>query len=247
MHTTIKATAAAVTIFLSYSSAHAVDVQYFSTTEEFARKVGTYYEEAPAALKAKMLGAKVIAVGDTATFYKIQLANGAPKNLAANFSNGTYVAVAWQGSGTTKRTLTFVREKFEQSFLEYQRCSVFHEMAHLWDFGPIGHKGSLSDSANYRRAFNADKNAYAAYVKRNPKDKVMLDDEIGYYFSKPQEAFAESAARALCSYAFKPQEQYVQKLFELFLPQTFAHVKVLMQSAGIINGDGTPTNNYASR
>jgi hypothetical protein len=217
------------------SSANAVDIEFYNSNETFARKIGSFYEEAPAALKAKMLGAKIIAVGNTDTFYKVQLAHGAPRQSAAKFSDGNYIAVARQGTSNTARALTFVQSKFEKSFAEYQRCSVFHEMAHLRDFGPKGTRANLSDASGYRRAFAQDRNGYVAYVRANPKDKTFLDAEIGYYFSQPQEAFAESTARALCASTFKPQQEYVQKVFELFLPNAYAYVKALMHSSAMMN------------
>jgi hypothetical protein len=227
---------AAVLAAATLSPAKAVDIEFYNTTETFARKIGSFFEEAPTALKAKMQGAKIIAVGDTATFYKVQMAHGAPQKLASQFSNGTYVAVAWQGNRSMARALTFVQEKFDNQVEEYKRCVVLHEMAHLWDFGPKGQASSISDSHSFLQAFREDKETFTYYVKTTPKDREELTSMLGYYFSKPKEAFAESAARTLCGEGLMNSRlRYDQQIFEMFLPNTYAHVKALMQRAGMLN------------
>jgi hypothetical protein len=227
---------AAVLAVATLSPASAVDVEFYNTNETFARKIGSLYEKAPAALKAKMLGAKVIAAGDTATFYKVQMAHGASQKLASQFSNGTYVAVAWQSNRSMARTLTFVQEKVDNQVEEYKRCVVLHEMAHLWDFGPKSQANSISDSRSFLRAFKEDQETFAYYVKTTPKDREELTSMLGYYFSKPQEAFAESAARALCGDGLMSSRfKYNQQIFEMFLPNIYAHVRGLMQRAGMLN------------
>ena len=94
------ALAAALAAALTSSAARAVEVEYYNASPEWARKMGQYFEEAPAALKSKMFGAHVIVVSDLETLAKVQRRNGSSAADIKKFSESDkYNALAGKAAG----------------------------------------------------------------------------------------------------------------------------------------------------
>ena len=196
----VVAAAAVISVFISHSAAEAVDVTYYNASEEYARQIGRWYEEAPQALKDRMYGAKVILSGDTETFVKIRRSHGNSKQEAAKWGNGFYVGIASQGWPRLRaRAITFLESGMKANTLDWQEKAVIHEMMHLYDFGPSGNpkERHLSSQPAFLAAFAADKKDYEAWLARlasQPDLQKQLEGRLKYFFSAPQEAFAEAGA-----------------------------------------------------
>src|SRR5262245_30125622 len=233
------AAAAAFTVFVSHSAAEAVDITYYNASEEYARQIGRWYEEAPAALKARMYNAKVILAGDVETFVKVRRHVGDDKQEAAKWGNGFFIGVATQGRpGTNQvRSITFFEPGMKESSLDWQKKAVIHEMMHLFDMGPAGTSRNkiLSMEPAFLAAYEADKRDYEAWLLKlssQPDQRELLKKRLGYFFSKPQEAFAEAGA-LLISPGSKTDTGY-QADFDRAFKRVNVYMKGLLQNAGII-------------
>jgi hypothetical protein len=195
------AAAAAIGVLIFHSAAQAVDVTYYNASEEYARKIGRYFEEAPVGLKARMYNARLVVVGDGPTLAKVQRQYNSPKSDVAKFSNGYFVAVTYKGVPRIQpRSMMFVQNRMMENDEVWQRNIVLHEMMHLFDGHPsIKGQGYISDSKEFQAAFKADKEDYEKWLAWLPEqwEKEQLKQRLGYFFSAPVEAFAEAGARAI--------------------------------------------------
>jgi len=197
------ALAAALAAALTSSAARAVEVEYYNASPEWARKMGQYFEEAPAALKSKMFGAHVIVVSDLETLAKVQRRNGSSAADIKKFSESDkYNALASRGvDGVKLRSLTFIESAMRNGNDMWNRKSMLHEMSHLLDYGPSCRcpmQARYSGNPAFVRAWRADKADYEAHLRKLPPDKAeVYKARLGYYFTAPEEAFADISARLI--------------------------------------------------
>jgi hypothetical protein len=253
------AAAAAISIFISHSAAQAVDVEYYKASVEFSREIGTCYEHAPSALKARMLGARVIVVADNKVMGQVQRATNAPKSDIAKFSKPSvsgkqFVAVAYRGLiGTQPRSIIFNEATLGTDRSSYRCHAVVHEMMHLLDMGPSSRNPSYSAAISHRQeflaAFKADKKDYEAWLawlqQNHPEEVAMVRSRLIYFFSDPMEAFAEAGANLVSPL---PDSEFNGRNHDhkYAMKRINAYVEAVLTQAGVLSPKVSETVPYVS-
>lgn len=226
--------AAVIAAACSVASAHAEPMYlYGSIDSEFSTHLGQCYQQAPAGLRNRMLNARFTVVEDTATFVRVAQYYGSAKAAASNAA-GQFEAYTMQGDSQTIRSMMFVQSKMIGKYPIFHCLTVLHEMFHLFDFGAIGVQKSFSDDPVFRSAYDADKVAYQkwlAWLYSQNKDSSALRARVDYFFSKPQEAFAEAGARIIIN--IPDDFAGLRDDFNHALPRVSAHMSRLFGQMGI--------------
>src|SRR5262245_35642489 len=223
--------AAAIAIFVSHSAAKAIDIKSYDADPAFARKIGNWYQQAPAALKDRMFNPLVIVVKDRDILNTkiMQGAIHAPESTVPNRPDIS--AFANKGTpGKMPRRIIFIQSAMLKDIDEWQRHTVLHEMMHLFDGHPELFWRSrlqwLSNEAEFLAMFIAEKADY----ERKPKSKY--NKWFDYYFSSPQEAYAEAGARAILPLVGARYREYNPEFDRLF-SRVIGYVRKQLTEAGV--------------
>lgn len=206
-----SAMALAVTTYCA-SPASAVEVEFYKASTDFAREIGTCYENMPSMFKSRMYGARVLVAGNNKIISGLQRKTNAPKSDVAKFANpaingAQFVAITYRGVPNIQpRTMMFNEAALDDETPAFRCHTVAHEMMHLFDMGPsiegdLNYMSSISHKADFLAAFNADKQGYEKWLEwlkvNHPEQVNMVRGRLIYFFSDPMEAFAEAGANLI--------------------------------------------------
>jgi hypothetical protein len=224
----------AIALLLATSTANAVDLRYWQADEGFVRKLGTWYEEAPAAFKARLYNPIIVVATDADATWKIQRTLFNASKSDAKFARDGYAAMAYKGvSGYQNRGIVFKQYAMLTDAEEWQHNTVLHEMSHLFDYGPSSTRNTISDGREFTAAFQADKRDWEAWLSRlDPQQQAQLKSRLGYFFSNNHEAFAEASARLIRPLRDLNYLGHHNDFIRAF-PRVNAYVKQVLIKAGV--------------
>ena len=138
-----------------------------------------------------MFDPQLIVVKDKDILAKVQTMVRAQENDIKKLNDPFIIAVSYKGvPGRQPRAIIFVQSGMLKNIEEWQRHTVMHEMMHLFDGHPElfwrSKQQYFSNANEFTELFNADKADY----ERKPASKYKK--WFDYYFSSPQEAYAEA-------------------------------------------------------
>ena len=215
--------------------AHAVPVSICGSTVKFANEISKHYDETPPAFRNKIGSVVVITFDNTYNLSTLYTAWGLiAASEAPQYRGSKLAGLAKYRYDNRKGYLAMVQPP-ESVNSESLRIVVVHEMAHLYDFSNggtrAGPNGAISESAAFKQAFNADKQAALALWKRSSKQDREEIDYYSHYLEAPKEALAEVVARIL----FPPSNEIDRDNFaNTLFPRVMRAMKARLAADGIV-------------
>jgi hypothetical protein len=224
---------AGLAVILNVSTAHAVDVENYEATVEFAKRIAKCHNMVPPALLVWVGNPKVIVVKDFVTFTKLDTVMGLPAGYdVQQFANKPFAgkALTIRNKSDVFQSLIFVEDShiFLADKLKHETfytCkTVMHELMHLYDlrYSIDAGKSEKSGRPELQQAHKEDVIQANAKLKKVTNEHQKDIDYYRYFISDSSEAFAEIGATILYLH---PQSGHYKNIDFLF-PRLMAMVRL---------------------